>query len=91
MSNPVPLFGDNTAAQSWSTDIQSMRKAKHIEIRFHFIRRKVQDSTVIPKDIAFKENLSDGMTKPLDRVKFVSFRSMLGAQRITGLSHQEEC
>lgn len=91
MGNPVSLYGDSVVAQSWATDVQRMRKAKHIEILFRFIRHKVQDGTVQPLDAASKDNFPDGMTKPLVSIKFESFRAMLGIQRIIDITHQKDC
>lgn len=91
MSSAIALYGDNVAAQAWSSDSTSMRKAKHIEVRYHYIRQKVSDNTIVTQDIATSENMADFFTKPLDRTKFEPFRNKIGVKLSRRISHQEEC
>jgi len=53
-------------------------KSKHIEIRYHYIRDMVQKGAVKLQYVATDEKITDVLTKPLSRVKFVYFRDKLG-------------
>jgi hypothetical protein len=52
-------------------------KSKHIEIGYHFIRDKVQKGVVKLHHISTNEQISDILTKPLVKGKFVYFRNKL--------------
>lgn len=58
------------------------RKAKHMDLRYHFIHDRVQQSTMLPPDSSMDENAADMFTKPLDRVKFEKFRSKIGVREM---------
>jgi hypothetical protein len=53
-------------------------KSKHIEIRYHYIRDMVQRGVVKLQYVATNEKITDVLTKPLSRVKFVYFTGKLG-------------
>jgi hypothetical protein len=65
-------------------------RSKHIEIKYYFIRDKVQEGEVklqyIPKD----EETIDILTKPLSRINFAYFRDKMGIMEITPLVEREE-
>ena len=42
-------------------------RVKHIDIRYHYIRKMVLDGTVIVEHIPSEDNPADIMTKPLGR------------------------
>ena len=90
MNKPIPLYSDNVAAQKWADDDRSMRRAKHLELRYHYIREKVQDGTIKAYDIQSAKNPADGFTKPLDKVKFQAFRNQVGVCSLGDTKHQEE-
>lgn len=88
---PTTLYGDNVAATTWSNSTSLSRKAKHIEIRYHYIRSKVQDRAIAPAHVSSEENIADGLTKPLDKIKFNLFRTRLGVVHVPDDQHQEGC
>ena len=53
-------------------------RSKHIDIRYHFIRDMVQRGTVRLDHIGTDEQVADILTKPLGKVKFLTFRERLG-------------
>lgn len=67
--DPTVLHADNQGANAYTKDNQFHRRTKHINVRFHYIREKVQDKTVIVKYISTGEQQADILTKPLQRVK----------------------
>ena len=57
-------------------------KSKHIEIKYHYIRDKMQRGGVKLQYVATKEQIADVLTKPLARVKFEYFGEKLGVLQI---------
>ena len=53
-------------------------RSKHIDIRYHFIQDMVQQGAVRLDHIGTDEQVSDILTKPLGKVKFLTFRENLG-------------
>ena len=53
-------------------------RSKHIDIRYHFIRDMVQRGAVRLDHIGTDEQVADILTKPLGKVKFLTFRESLG-------------
>ena len=53
-------------------------KSKHIEIKYHYIRDKVQRGAVKLQYVAMDEKIANVLTKPLARVNFEYFREKLG-------------
>lgn len=80
VSSPTIIHNDNLAAQSWAQQASSMRKAKHVEVRHHFVRHCVQGNIVQLNHVASSDNVADGFTKPLDRVAFERFRQKIGVR-----------
>lgn len=68
MDSPIPLYSDNIAAQKWATENKSMRRAKHPELRYNYIRENIQDGAIKALDIPSAENPADGFTKPLEKI-----------------------
>ena len=52
--------------------------AKHIEIKYHYIKDMVQRGVVKLQYVATDEQIADVLTKPLARVKFKYFKEKLG-------------
>ena len=53
-------------------------RSKHIDIRYHFTRDMVQRSAIRLDHIGIDEQVADILTKPLRKVKFLTFRENLG-------------
>ena len=53
-------------------------RSKHIDIRYHFIRDMVQRDVVRLDHIGTDEQVTNILTKPLWKVKFLTFREKLG-------------
>ena len=53
-------------------------RSKHIDIRYHFIRDIVQRGAIRLDHIGTDEQVVDILTKPLGKVKFLTFREKFG-------------
>jgi hypothetical protein len=63
---------------------------KHIEIKYYFIRDKVQEGEVKLEYIPTNEQTTDILTKPLSTIKFAYFREKMGIMEITPLDKRED-
>ena len=65
---PTLLTTDNLAAISFAQDHQFHARSKHIDIRHHFVRERVLDSTIRITHCSSEDNCADILTKPLGRI-----------------------
>jgi hypothetical protein len=77
LEQPTTIFCDNQAAIA-STQNPGSKRAKHIDIRYHWVRLQVMEE----KTIEFvycntHENFADLLTKSLDEKKTIKFRSSI--------------
>ncbi|KAJ2935676.1 hypothetical protein H1R20_g1419, partial [Candolleomyces eurysporus] len=76
--HPTVLYCDNQGAIKLSTNPVFHARTKHIDIQFHYVRQTItsRDLRLIycPTDIM----VADILTKPLAKIKFAKFRSMMG-------------
>ena len=86
MKDPTVVYCDNSAARDWTNESQSMHKAKHKDIRYHFCRECVENGFVDPEKVASENNRAHQLTKPLLRNKFQKFRDEMG---VVDLSQKE--
>ena len=61
----VPLYIDNKAARDLATNPSHHDRTKHIDIKYHFIRERVQIGQIDAREVASKNNLADMLTKTL--------------------------
>lgn len=75
---PTTIFEDNQSAIAMSKNPQFHGRAKHIDIKFHFIREHVMNGTVKLEYCPTKEMTADIFTKGLSREQFCKLRSKVG-------------
>ena len=86
--DPVPIQSDNQAAIGWAvTDKFPSSRAKHIDVRVHFVRDLVQKKFLDVVYVDTAENDADIFTKPLGPGSFDAVVSRLGV----GGEVEEEC
>ena len=76
--DPVKIFEDNQGSIALAKNPEFHKRAKHIDIRYHFVREKVEDSQVVLQYCSKKDMKANLMTKPITAVQFVSLRDKLG-------------
>jgi hypothetical protein len=64
---PITVKTDNVAAKILAKNPEHHNKAKHIDIRYHFIQDKIEKGTINLVYVESKDNLADLFTKPLCR------------------------
>ena len=76
----VKSFEDNQGSIALAKNPQYHKRTKHIDIRYHFVREKVEDGQVILEYISTLDMLADIMTKPIPAAQFCLLRGKLGIQ-----------
>ena len=76
---PSLIYEDNRGAIQLSKNAKFHNRTKHIDISFHFVREKVNDQVI---NCQTEDIMADIMTKPVSKVKFEKFRSMMGIGEI---------
>ena len=87
---PTTLLGDNISSEIWASSEMQPRRAKHLDVRFNYIREKVMLKHAKPKHVDSDANIADGFTKPLPRNLFENFRNAIGVQATTRMNTKEE-
>ncbi|KAK2976693.1 hypothetical protein RJ640_013949 [Escallonia rubra] len=77
----VTVHCDNKAALDFVKDPKYHRKAKHIGLRYHFIRALVAQGEVSMKNIPTSRMVADPLTKPIARDVFLSHIRSMGLRR----------
>ena len=79
-SNPitVEIFCDNQGCVSLAKHPSYHKKTKHINIKFHAIRKYVQDKSISLSYVPTKNNIADLATKPLKGPHLKSFAIIRG-------------
>ena len=76
--NPTVLLCDNNGAKSLSSDPTHHSRSKHIDVRHHFVRERVEDGSVTVWRVPGHDNVADIFTKALPRPAFTRLRPYLG-------------
>ena len=74
----TPLFVDNSSAIQLARNPKFHDRTKHINTKYHLIRRHVEAKTIHLTHCPTSEHIADIFTKALGREKFEKFRSLLG-------------
>ena len=78
IEQPTIIYEDNQSAMSMTKHQQFHGRAKHIDIRHHFVRDKVAEKVVEVRYCKTDDMIADILTKPLCAPKFNKLRSMMG-------------
>ena len=73
-AKPLTVFEDNVGCIGLSKNPVSHRTSKHIEIRYHFVRERVQDGSLKLVFIPSSENIADVLTKSTRKHTFLYLR-----------------
>lgn len=75
---PPTIMIDNAAAEILATNPKHHERAKHIDIKFHFIRDYNRAKLIRLQHVASEDNIADLLTKVLAREKHQNFVRLLG-------------
>jgi hypothetical protein len=72
------IHSDNQGSIALSGNPVAHSRAKHIDIRYHFIREHISKEEIKLNFVSTKRMLADVLTKALPRDTFIAFRGRLG-------------
>jgi hypothetical protein len=81
----VPLMCDSSSAICLAQNLVFHGRAKHIKVRYHFLRDHVEKRYIVMKYIDTERQLADIFIKPLDVTHFASLWGELGICHPYGL------
>jgi hypothetical protein len=81
----VELKVDSKSALALAKNPVFHERSKHIRVRYHFIRGCLEEGSFKTRYINTKDQLTDLLTKPLGRIKFLELCSRI---RMVQLSHK---
>ena len=70
VADPTVIHGDNQTAITLAKDPIQHSKAKHMDIKYHWQRQRVEEKDIKFEFIPSAKNLADWMTKPLTDARF---------------------
>ncbi|TVY52954.1 Retrovirus-related Pol polyprotein from transposon TNT 1-94, partial [Lachnellula suecica] len=76
--NCVDIRADNQGAIALTKNPHLHERSKHIDIYYYYIRDLAKKKRISVTYIPTVEMVADGFTKPLERILFIKFKSMLG-------------
>ncbi|KAF1325884.1 hypothetical protein FI667_g8977, partial [Globisporangium splendens] len=74
------VSGYNQGSIALAKNPEFHKRTKHIDIRYHFVREKVEDGQVVLEYCPTQEMLADIMTKPIPSAQFDYLRTKLSIQ-----------
>ena len=77
LPQPPTLLYDNISARDMAHNPILHARTKHIELDFHFIRKRVLSNALFLHYIPSEDQLANIMTKPLPTPRFQSLRTKL--------------
>ena len=77
-SGATTIFSDNQGSIKLSKNPESHRRTKHIDVRYHYIRERVNEGTLLLDYVSTKEMAADVLTKPLGHVQHAETIRLLG-------------
>jgi hypothetical protein len=77
-SGPTPIFEDNRTCIAWTEgSVGGSDRAKHIDLRAHFVHDAVKDGVLTLCPVSSADNVADLLTKPLPEAAFLVLRKRL--------------
>nr|CCI55332.1 PH01B019A14.1 [Phyllostachys edulis] len=83
----VKLMVDNKSAIALCKNPVHNDRSKHIDTRYHFICKCIEDGKVDVEHVSTDGQLTDILTKALGRVKFIELRQKLGVVEVKSRRH----
>jgi hypothetical protein len=80
---PTNIFADNQGAIANTQNYKNHRRTKHIRVKYHFVKERVEAGEISFTYIPSADNLADIMTKPLPREAILRCCKGIGLLRST--------
>ena len=76
-AEPVTIYEDNQSAICIAWNPRSHNKTKHVDIKYHYIRDKVQDAAIEVRYCPTNNMIADVLTKGLTHETFARLRAIV--------------
>lgn len=83
--DPSVVYEDNVAAIAMAHGKEQSKRAKHYQMKVHFLNEKYLNGVFVYKKVAKKEQCADVFTKALPRDDFCRFRDWMGVRDPPGV------
>ena len=80
--NPMTIFEDNQSTIAMTRNPQHHGRAKHLDIKFHYIREMVTMNKIELKYYKSDEMIADMLTKGIGKIQFAKLRNMIVLRNI---------
>ncbi len=87
----VPLYIDCNSALRLTHNPEFHSKSKHIDVKHHFIREKVEENILSTERVSTKDNLADILTKALPRDTHKGLLTRMGLVETVSCECRGEC
>ena len=81
-ADPPALMVDNQPAIALAKNIVLYDQSKHIDVKFHFLRDRVDGEQIVIEFIKTGRQLADILTKPPGRLRLMVLKEMIGIERV---------
>lgn len=78
LNQPTPVLTDNQLAIAIGKNASFHARTKHINVKYHYVRQEIQSGAIKFNYIEASKQAADGLTKPLAKIAFKRFCTMLG-------------
>ena len=75
---PTRINCDNQGSIKLAGNPETHQRTKHIDIKYHFLRERVNMGEISLKYVNTNDNLSDIFTKAIEHRRFTRLRDLLG-------------
>ncbi|KAG3230206.1 hypothetical protein PI124_g24695 [Phytophthora idaei] len=83
------VFVDNESAKKLAKNPQFHSRTKHIDVRHHFVRERIELKEIEVLRVPGADNVADVFTKPVTRAGFEKHRSFMGQLPLSAYERSE--
>ena len=84
-NKPIKMYEDNQSTIHMSHNPRFHGRAKHIDIKYHYIREQISNKNIVLEYCKSEDMIADILTKGLGKLKFEKLRNMLGMREFSNI------
>jgi len=82
-TTPLKIYEDNQGCIAMSKNPVNHERTKHIDIKYHFIREKVEDKAIEVEYLQTEDMIADILTKSMPRDRHEKLCDKMGIREVT--------